>query len=996
MTRRVVHCETEPYDVYVGRPSKWGNPFSHKADSIATVRVKTRVEAIESYGKWLLTQPELISSLHELRGKVLGCWCYPHRCHGEILSRLANPMNELMYIPGTEWMFSTLTNIVDTLRCRGADHFSLSQIKLFLRCNRKWWFEKVAGYEEPKTQALIDGNEYHEQSERFQLGELQEHDLSPCVRAMFNKRNPDGSFLLPRLQGYQVLPKRPDTGTWQNPITGLVYAFAGGDPKFITRNPQARFFYEERVVSRDRAEEVMSRYWMKFDPVIHTGPEGLVGLVLEWHVNHHRFPGFALAEEGYIDYWQPGDQKTPHRIRDYKFIKDFTFATTEEEMAYDLQQLLYARYIWEIYPDHYPEMYVGQVQVSKTDETVEPVEVLVDKEHVFRQTDLYRPIVREMERVGRINDVRETFTNAPDGLGKTRDTCIKYGKPCYFAGKCKAIGVNEGMSTLMAAVNAAAPAPGTGFTNPDARVALHPFPTDGDWTNPNTNLMYHFRGGSPAWFRQNKDGVQWTAFDKATSPDPTTGQVPGSMPPVPGASSMPPIPGSPSNILASAVNPPPHNAPGYVPPTNTIQSAPPPTSTNPTQITGQTQLDGIPGFGARAAKKLMEYIKPQDGFPYGVRTPDDIAKLFESQVQEILGNGANNGFKGMMTALETFNLPKPKPGSPAVAAGGPPPVPGAGAPPNSQPSTPFNATVELGKVAAGHLVEFRPEYNALVIAHQEGGMVQVKVQKHPEADKIGDVVAHQAKMVCLPIKTFVWEPNQNCKYINGAVGKVSRIEGENVFFQINGQGQEYQSPWYSVSVPMEAFPQSGEWSNANTGYNYYFQNGTLTHFRQASIPNWTDYNKMTSPDPITGKASGALEAIVPQTPPTTTPELPSQPQQSAPTVGSAIPVIGPQRGYWLIMGSTFPGLTGKMNVPSNVISWSDYSDRINQIVIQKGGGQHPMQKKYYGEAEFFEAVQNNPPKDGEILFAHPSLRNDRQFSQVFALLSSNAAWASVL
>lgn len=26
---KVVHCKKEPYDVYIGRPSKWGNPFTH-------------------------------------------------------------------------------------------------------------------------------------------------------------------------------------------------------------------------------------------------------------------------------------------------------------------------------------------------------------------------------------------------------------------------------------------------------------------------------------------------------------------------------------------------------------------------------------------------------------------------------------------------------------------------------------------------------------------------------------------------------------------------------------------------------------------------------------------------------------------------------------------------------------------------------------------------------------------------------------------------------
>jgi hypothetical protein len=29
---RVVHCQREPYDVYIGRPSDWGNPFTHIKD----------------------------------------------------------------------------------------------------------------------------------------------------------------------------------------------------------------------------------------------------------------------------------------------------------------------------------------------------------------------------------------------------------------------------------------------------------------------------------------------------------------------------------------------------------------------------------------------------------------------------------------------------------------------------------------------------------------------------------------------------------------------------------------------------------------------------------------------------------------------------------------------------------------------------------------------------------------------------------------------------
>jgi hypothetical protein len=72
------------------RPSKWGNPFSHKDGTLAEFRVETREEAIASYAEWIKTQPELLESLPELRGKVLGCWCAPLACHGDVLSEMAS------------------------------------------------------------------------------------------------------------------------------------------------------------------------------------------------------------------------------------------------------------------------------------------------------------------------------------------------------------------------------------------------------------------------------------------------------------------------------------------------------------------------------------------------------------------------------------------------------------------------------------------------------------------------------------------------------------------------------------------------------------------------------------------------------------------------------------------------------------------------------------------------------------------------------------------
>jgi hypothetical protein len=86
----VVNCKRDRYDIYIGRPSSWGNPYKIGRDG-------TREEVIHKYREWILTQPRLLQRLPELHGKVLGCWCVQQpvnsirttkECHGEILLEL--------------------------------------------------------------------------------------------------------------------------------------------------------------------------------------------------------------------------------------------------------------------------------------------------------------------------------------------------------------------------------------------------------------------------------------------------------------------------------------------------------------------------------------------------------------------------------------------------------------------------------------------------------------------------------------------------------------------------------------------------------------------------------------------------------------------------------------------------------------------------------------------------------------------------------------------
>jgi len=79
----VVNVHENLCDVYIGRPSKWGNPFKIGRDG-------NRQEVIEKYRKWIVKQPDLMAEIPRLRGKVLGCHCKPLACHGDVLAEMAN------------------------------------------------------------------------------------------------------------------------------------------------------------------------------------------------------------------------------------------------------------------------------------------------------------------------------------------------------------------------------------------------------------------------------------------------------------------------------------------------------------------------------------------------------------------------------------------------------------------------------------------------------------------------------------------------------------------------------------------------------------------------------------------------------------------------------------------------------------------------------------------------------------------------------------------
>lgn len=103
-----------PDAVYVGRPSRWGNPFDARsamrwgfADSLPEAR---RV-AVQAFRSWIngsddwwtgedstIARSLLLDALPRLRGRDLACWCPLEDetgnrvpCHADVLLALANP-----------------------------------------------------------------------------------------------------------------------------------------------------------------------------------------------------------------------------------------------------------------------------------------------------------------------------------------------------------------------------------------------------------------------------------------------------------------------------------------------------------------------------------------------------------------------------------------------------------------------------------------------------------------------------------------------------------------------------------------------------------------------------------------------------------------------------------------------------------------------------------------------------------------------------------------
>lgn len=69
--------------IYVGRPSKFGNPFSIGKDG-------SRTEVVAKFRVYADNDDYRRKVREELRGKDLVCWCAPKACHADVLLEIAN------------------------------------------------------------------------------------------------------------------------------------------------------------------------------------------------------------------------------------------------------------------------------------------------------------------------------------------------------------------------------------------------------------------------------------------------------------------------------------------------------------------------------------------------------------------------------------------------------------------------------------------------------------------------------------------------------------------------------------------------------------------------------------------------------------------------------------------------------------------------------------------------------------------------------------------
>jgi hypothetical protein len=86
-----LHKSDESDYVFIGRPSKWGNPYIKGRDG-------DRDEVCRKYEQYfreqIMSTPLFRKALLELKGKTLACYCKPLKCHGDVIVKYLNTLED--------------------------------------------------------------------------------------------------------------------------------------------------------------------------------------------------------------------------------------------------------------------------------------------------------------------------------------------------------------------------------------------------------------------------------------------------------------------------------------------------------------------------------------------------------------------------------------------------------------------------------------------------------------------------------------------------------------------------------------------------------------------------------------------------------------------------------------------------------------------------------------------------------------------------------------
>lgn len=87
MKTKIVNIFKDPYDIYIGRPGKgkdgyFGNPIRLRVGQPSGYTLERYKVYFENRIK---NDEEFKQKILELKGKVLGCFCKPNKCHGDII-----------------------------------------------------------------------------------------------------------------------------------------------------------------------------------------------------------------------------------------------------------------------------------------------------------------------------------------------------------------------------------------------------------------------------------------------------------------------------------------------------------------------------------------------------------------------------------------------------------------------------------------------------------------------------------------------------------------------------------------------------------------------------------------------------------------------------------------------------------------------------------------------------------------------------------------------